>query len=267
MAFSLEKIFTTRTALPKNGGVTEIKPIAALQPYVRCFWTCERCSCAMSTRIIPDCCADIIINLDDYSAGFVGMCFNSFSAENVNMVFGIRFYAWAMPRFTRTNAARLYGFEPDPQNLFYKFVDFKNSIIEAKNTAERVALSEKYLLELIDDRYDSDVMNSLYSIIVRNGNVSVSDLSDNNAVSRRTLERKFLQSIGVSPKSVIEVMRYQLLWQDCIASSFNALDMVDKFGYYDQAHMYNDFKKYHGIGLGEARQEYFNLSHFYNTIV
>lgn len=267
MAFSLEQIFTTRTALPKNGGVVEIEPIAVLKPYIRCFWTCERSNCAMSTRIIPDCCADIIFDLDNLSAGFVGMCFDSFSACNASTVFGIRFYAWAVPRFARSNAAQLFDFELDPQSIFNNFSVFKDNIFGANNTAERVALSQKYLLKLLEERYDNDVMNSLYSIIVHNGNVSVGELSDSLALSKRTLERKFLQNIGVSPKSVIEVMRYQLLWQDCIASSFNALDMVDKFGYYDQAHMYNDFKKYHGIGLGEARQEYFNLSHFYNTIV
>ncbi len=265
MAFSLDKIFTTRTALPSNGGITEIEPIAALKPYIRCFWTYKRGTCAMKTRIIPDCCADIIINLDDESAGFVGMCFDSFFAENVSTVFGIRFYAWSVPRFARTNAVRSYGFDSNPQNLFYKFTDFKDSIIEAKNTAQRVELSQKYFLELLDESCDSDVMNCLYTAIKCNGSISIHELSRSMAVSRRTLERKFMQNIGVSPKSIIELIRYQLLWQDCISSNFCAHDLVDKFGYYDQAHMYNDFKKYHGIGLGDAWQEYFKLSHFYNT--
>ena len=86
MAFSLEKIFTTRTALPKNGGVTEIEPIAALKPYIRCFWTCERDKRNIVSRVVPDCCADIIIDLDNNGAGFVGMCPDNFSATHVNAI-------------------------------------------------------------------------------------------------------------------------------------------------------------------------------------
>ncbi len=266
MAFSIDSIFTTRTALPKNGGIVEIEPTAALRPYVRCFWTCERGKFTRSTRIIPDCCADIIINLDDCGAGFVGMCTDSFAAENTDTVFGIRFYAWAVPQFTRTNAVQLFNALINPQNLFSNFAEFKDSIIAAKRTAERVELAQKYLLGLLDSRCDCDVMNSLYAIIRGNGNMSVGDLSRGIAVSKRTLERKFMQSIGVSPKTITDAIRYQLLWQDCIADRFCALDSVEKFGYYDQAHMYNDFKKHHGIGLGEARKEYYALSLFYNTV-
>ena len=265
MAFSLDKIFTTRTALPKNGGVIEIDPIAALKPYVRCFWTCDRGKSAKYTRIIPDCCADIIFDLDNSDVRFVGTCFDSFTAENVSTVFGIRFYAWAVPRFTRTNAVELYGLDIAPQNLFYKFADFKDRIFKAKNTTERIALAQNYLLSIIDERNDSDVMNSLYTIIRSNGNISVVDMSNCIAVSKRTLERKFLQNIGVSPKAMIELLRYQLLWQDCIKDKFSVADSTFKLGYCDEAHMYNDFKKYHGIGLGAAITEYKNLSRFYNT--
>ena len=266
MAFSLDKIFTTRTALPKNGGVIEIKPIAALQPYVRCFWVCERDKWDRVSRVIPDCCADIIIDVDNNGAGFVGMCLDSFTATHVNAIFGIRFYAWAVPQFVRVNAAQLFNAVINPQNLFSNFNEFKDRIIAAKSTAERVELSQRYLISLLDERCDNDVMNCLYATIVHNGNISVRDLSGSVAVCRRTLERKYMQSIGVSPKTITEMLRYQLLWQDCIKSNFNALDCVEKFGYYDQAHMYNDFKRYHGIGLSEARQEYCDLSHFYNTV-
>ncbi|MDE6200931.1 MAG: hypothetical protein K2M47_03530 [Clostridiales bacterium] len=265
MAFSLDRIFTTRTALPKNGGVVEIIPMPALRPYIRCFWVCERDKYDKVSRVIPDCCADIIIDVENNGAGFVGMCPDSFTATHVNAIFGIRFYAWAVPQFTRTNAVQLFNALISPQNLFDNFTEFKDSIIAAKSTAERVEIAQNYLIGLHDDRCDCDVMNSLYNIVRNNGNISVNDLSRGIVVSKRTLERRFMQSIGVSPKTVTEMIRYQLLWQDCIGNNFCTLDSVEKFGYYDEAHMYNDFKKYHGIGLGEARQEYYDLSHFYNT--
>lgn len=261
MVFSLNKIFTTCTALPKNGGVIEIEPISALKPYIRCFWISEKCNANQSMRIIPDCCADIIIDVDNRSAKFVGMSFDSFLTENTSKVFGIRFYAWVVPYFVRVDADKLYNSHIPPENLFCNFAEFQDSIIRAKSTMQRIALSENYLLQLIDERHDDDVMNCLHSIIVHNGNISVNRLADEIAVSKRTLERKFSQNVGVSPKAVAELIRYQLLWQDCITTGgFDVFDEVDKFGYYDQAHMINDFKKYHGIGIGDARSEYFDLS-------
>lgn len=266
MAFLLDRIFTTRTALPKNGGIVEVEPIAALKPYIRCFWTVDNTNSHKSARIIPDCCADILIDIDNRSASFVGISLDSFLTEHTSEVFGIRFYAWTVSRFVRVDADKLNDADIAPENLFCDFAKFKDGIIRAENTAKRIELAENYLLRLIDERQDDDVMNCLYSVIVHNGNKSVGDLADEIAVSKRTLERKFLRNVGVSPKIAAELIRYQLLWQDCIAGGFDIFDEVDKFGYYDQAHMYNDFKKYHGITIGDARNEYLDLSRFYNTI-
>lgn len=257
MAFSLNEIFTTRTALPENCGVIEIEPIAALKPYVRCFWTYSGGERIEPIRIIPDCCADIMIDIGGGGAAFCGMIFDSFFARNVGTVFGIRFYAWAVSRFVRETAAACLS--ADPIELFGGFSDFKDRMIEAQTTERRVALAQRYLLGIFDGRCDSDVMNGLYHIIRKNGNISINELADSVAVSGRTLERRFIRSVGVTPKVAAKAIRYQLLWQDCIKWDFSALDCVEKFGYYDQAHMYNDFKAFHGINPSEARKEYLSL--------
>lgn len=261
MAFSLDKIFTTRTALPKGCGVIEIEPCAALKPYIRCFWTYARTDRSIPVRIIPDCCADIIIDLDRRSAEFVDIGFDSFFVRSTGTVFGIRFYAWAVSRFSSTCVR--HG-PVDPKMLFAGFSDFQNRIIEAKTLSERIAFAQSYLTGIMSERCDDDVMNCLYSMVKNSGNVSVNELASDVAVSRRTLERRFLR-IGITAQSMSGLIRYQLLWQECLKRDFSALDCVEKFGYYDQAHMYNDFRAFHGINPVEARREYSSLSHFYNT--
>lgn len=261
MAFSLDNIFTTRTALPAGCGPIEIEPCAALKPYIRCFWTYARPDSGVPVRIIPDCCADIIIDLDRRSAVFVDTGFDSFFARSAGAVFGIRFYAWAVSRFSRADGAR--G-SVDPEQLFDGFSDFRDRIVASKTVSERIDLAQSYLTGILDERCDGDVMNCLYGMIKNNGNVSVSALASDVAVSRRTLERKFLR-IGIAARSIARLIRYQLLWQECLKADFSALDCVEKFGYYDQAHMYNDFRAFHGLNPVEARKEYSSLSHFYNT--
>ena len=85
------------------------------------------------------------------------------------------------------------------------------------------------------------------------------------AVSTRSLERKFLRTVGTSPAQTLGLFRYQLLWQECLKPGFDALDCVEKFGFYDQAHLCNCFKAHHGISLTQARAECSTLSHFSNT--
>jgi methylphosphotriester-DNA--protein-cysteine methyltransferase len=74
-------------------------------------------------------------------------------------------------------------------------------------------------------------------------------------ISQKQLERLFSHHIGISPKSFSSLIRYQLLWQEIVLSGhFNVQDAVDKFGYCDQAHLLNDFKKHHLIGIREAAE-------------
>lgn len=265
MAFSLDSIFTTITAVPPSSIFTEIEPPPVLKPYIRCFWTCDYGMSNVPVRIIPDFCADIIFDINNGSAKLIGVGNGSFMFAGSGVFFGIRFYAWAVRLFANAEMSALFNSSVAPENVFKKFAHFKTAVIEAKGTEQRVELATAYLLDLIDKTPDADVMNCLFAAIKRYGNISTSEMASYAIVSKRTLERKFKQSIGIAPKTTVELLRYQLLWQDCVKTGFSASDGVDKFGYYDQAHMYNDFKKYHGLGLSEAQREFKNLSHIYNT--
>lgn len=118
---------------------------------------------------------------------------------------------------------------------------------------ERIAKAQSYLLaKLQKSRENCDAMNSIYKIIMQSANTDVKDLENYSAISRCTLEGQFRNNTGLSPKEAIELIRYQLLWQESMKPNFNILDSVEKFGYYDMAHLYNDFKRFHGVSLPQA---------------
>lgn len=267
MAFSLDSVFTTRTALPRGCGLTEIPPTARLSPFIRCFWAYHSGFDLEFFRIIPDCCADIIIPLDGAPAVFVGASDSSFITQRMVDVFGIRFYSWAVAPFLHINLFDTFNNAIPVDSILNDFDELQRQIMDARDSAQRVDCAKKYLMRLFDERIYTDVMNGIYHAIINDCRVTVKDLADYCAVSKRTLERKFVEYTGVQPKTMLNLLRYQLLWQDSIRSDFSAVDSAYKFGYYDEAHMYNSFKKYHGIGLKEARNEFFKLSHFYNTVI
>lgn len=253
MPYRLDRIFKSITANPhQRPSYTEIPPCEALAPYVRCFWISKNDNQnEYNSLVIPDICMDIIVT--DNSADFCGINNRSFfSANNDVQFFGVRFFAWSVALFTdkdMINALNSYGVADE------YFPDFPTEDILHSSLENKIKIVEKYLLKRLNTRREnSDVMNSLYRIISTDGRTSVADLSDFCAISRRQLERKFAEQIGVSPKQMINLLRYQLLWQNCVNPDFNALDSVEKFGYFDQSHMLNEFKKYHGISLGKARE-------------
>ena len=59
--------------------------------------------------------------------------------------------------------------------------------------------------------------------------------------------------MGVSHKKMKDLIRYQLLWQEMNRGKIRAMaDAAAKYGYFDQAHLINDFKKYHTMNPTDA---------------
>jgi AraC-like DNA-binding protein len=64
----------------------------------------------------------------------------------------------------------------------------------------------------------------------------------------------FLEYIGAGPKKLAGLVRYQYLWQDIVQNgSFDIQDAVFRYAYTDQAHLLNDFRKYHAMTPARAR--------------
>lgn len=265
MPFPLERIFTAAlSAPPQANGIAEIPPCAPLAPYVRCFWAGDG---RAGVRVIPDICADIIVPLDgNASAHFCGTSGSSFVTEASAPQFGIRFFAWAVPLFARADASLLFGRCVPAGDVFPGFGRAQKRIREARTFSARIAAAQDYLLSLIGTQaLDSAVMNALHFFVTKNCRTRVVSAACSCAVSTRSLERKFLRTVGTSPAQTLGLFRYQLLWQECQKPGFDALDCVEKFGFYDQAHLCNSFKAHHGISLTQARAERSALSHFSNT--
>ena len=270
MLYRIDKKFKTITANPyQRKNYLELAPCEALRPYIRCFWYSKDNGEAGKTLVIPDLCMDIILYENNgYHAEFCGINNRSFySVDSDKEHFGIRFYAWTVALFADDTMSETLNAYECAQKYFNDFSDqMAEEIICADSLYEKKRLSERYLLKKLGNRrVNSSVLNSVVYTVQHNGKAAVSDLANYNAVSKRKLERDFLDTTGVSPKQMVNLIRYQLLWQDAVRRDFNVFDSVDKFGYYDQSHLLKEFKKYHGLTLTEARNADSYLSHFYNT--
>lgn len=264
-------LYRPLTARPfiQSAAHTELPPCPALKPYIRCFWgTTEPVrrdsGLPAPSLVIPDTCMDIIFTLDHtrqtLSGRFCAMDESAYSVlstedETVASTFAIRFYAWTATLFTEHP---LTG----SKNRAYDAADFFPTLCKAltpmllsvPSLRERADIAGRYLLLHLDwYRMNSTLMNTVDSIIAARGARSIADLAASNAVSRKRLERLFAEHIGLSPKAFSSLVRYQLLWQElCLGRERNTLDLVEKYGYYDQAHLLNDFKRHHSMTPAQA---------------
>lgn len=73
-------------------------------------------------------------------------------------------------------------------------------------------------------------------------------------MSTRQLERLFHEYIGITPKKISNIIRYQFLWRDILYEPhFDILNAVYKYGFTDQSHLMREFKKYHSMDINSAR--------------
>ena len=268
-------MFFPLTSTPfSRSGYRELLPSKELAPYVRCFWTSW--NEVSPVPIIPDLCADIIIVTDGTgnevdereisSMFFCGVSDKTFASVHSQgqrrRLFGIRFYAWRASAFSDEPLFKTAnGFFELRAHFLTIEKSLRSKFSPTMNLEEFKQIAEETLIKLLvrpaskRPEQNSLVMDAITQMIRTCGSQNLSSLLKDIHASERQLERFFAQALSLSPKKVSSLIRYQSLWQSvCFSKIFDIQDAVAEFGYFDQAHLLNDFKKFHGMNLTEARK-------------
>jgi len=80
------------------------------------------------------------------------------------------------------------------------------------------------------------------------GTVQVAELAETLNISRSTLERQFAQQIGVSAKTLARVVRFDAAnTRIRLDPSVPMADLTFELGFFDQAHLINEFRRLSGM--------------------
>ena len=134
------------------------------------------------------------------------------------------FYFWAVQLFSdeAMNKSLNAFVETD---AFFKNLrrDFQKILLDSPLMIDRVSKAEQYLLKKLNlNKQNNNVMNAVYNLLTSKGTASISDISEFTAISQRQLERLFLEHVGVSPKKLSGLIRYQYLWQEIMKMGSSA---------------------------------------------
>ncbi|MNZ44641.1 HTH-type transcriptional activator RhaR [compost metagenome] len=200
-----------------------------------------------------------------FSANYCGMNDRPFMASSVvettlYSCFAIRFHFWAIHLFADYHLRDSLNICIDSDVYFHGWSGFFEDMMSKTRTIkERIPIAEQFLLSKLKiHKSNNNVLNAAYSILNSKGTIPIKDVCSYTAVSQRQIERLFLHQIGMSVKKVSSLVRYQHVWQDVAYSrEFDIQDAVVKYGYADQSHLINEFKKYHSMTPIQAKKRAF----------
>lgn len=219
----------------------------------------------MPTLVVPDTCVDIIYQIDytenSVAGYFCGVNDTSFvnreEAEDGHLVsvFAIRFYAWEAWAFSEDSLKGTINSLYDVQSRF-SWLDkaLRPQLFFSHSLKERVGLAEElFLKRLFLARQNDTVSCAISQILAKKGRLGADGLSRSCFISSRQLERLFHEFMGIPPKKLCNLVRYQYLWNEILRNpGFRVQDAVYRYGYTDQSHLMREFKRYHTMDIKNA---------------
>lgn len=101
---------------------------------------------------------------------------------------------------------------------------------------------------------DQKVPLAINLILNSKGKISIKTLRETLRVTERTLQRQFIEYVGISPKQFAKIIQFQSSLNQLSGEVYSKLtDIVYENGYADQSHFIRNFKKYTGKKPSEFR--------------
>jgi len=200
--------------------------------------------------VVPDACADILFCYDSKGlTSFVvggpyqlstNRYYEKTTVFGIRLVTGYEFSVCEVPLHKYSFEHIICG------DISSKFREWDKRMAECGSFDGRVSLCEHEIAALLNpkDEVPMLVHFAVSAIINNNGNVKIASLADQSGYSSRYIEKQFQKYIGLEPKKLCEIVRFQNSLKQLVAKPEPAFsDVAWDSGYYDLSHMNKSFKK------------------------
>ena len=246
------------------------KPSALLARYVKSYWAIEDCIPAgheHTQRVVPNGLAELIFYLGDRPVSadsknpinentLVSGQSGGYSDIRISgrlSLFSIQFLPHGLSVFLDIPLSELYN-----QSIPLKFIpgnetdELETRLHEAESFTERIKIAEAYLIKFLakqEAKYNLGRIEHTINLINQTkGSINIDILASEACFSRKQYERVFSRYIGATPKQFLKTVRFQnAIDEKAKNKNINLTALALKCGYYDQAHMINDFRKLSGL--------------------
>jgi AraC-like DNA-binding protein len=271
----------------------EYQPHPALSPFVKCYWTLNGCpdrsahgiDSGQYKQFLSDSGVKIIFNLAEpvefvlhdgqklwTTAGCVcGVLSKNYWVHLTGVIdsVGVQFHPGGAYPFLPFSVKQLTDTVCDLYQIWSHAGYQLTEKIQRPDlsTAHRIGIMEAFLLKRLKafKKRDAVFEHAAHALITRQGQISLDSLMRHLGLSYRQLERKFHQKGGMAPKRLCRILRFRYLFEHISANPDSSwVDTALSCGYYDQAHLIHDFRRFTGMSPATFVKEVVNQDLFIN---
>jgi len=217
-------------------------------PVISHFYAFEAGDVKQTPFAIPDGCIDVLFDChkEHPTAEVFG---TPLEAVDINLTrnhryFGIRYKPSVMPDFLNLAASELVNKHYSLLDLIPTSNQLVDEITREKNFVSQISAFETFMAKKQQRKHSDLTAFVVKQICLNQGNIKIKDLEASTGYTTRTLQRKFQDDMGVSPKVYSRIIRcqsavYKINQSDNVSFSDLAFDL----GFTDQPHFLREFKR------------------------
>ncbi len=179
---------------------------------------------------------------------------------------GIVFRAWSIHDFFGVRMSMLVNNRMDLSLLLGDLAAaMHEQLTKSKTTEERVSILEKFLLERLPAAQKKlNVIDDAVAFIDdKRGVITVQEVAEKFNISKRYLEKRFLEKVGTSPKMYARTIRFSYI--STIIANQDKVDwqeIVEQHGLHDQSHLVKEFMEFNKRNPSEYHQTHVEMVRF-----
>jgi AraC-like DNA-binding protein len=229
----------------------EFPPSPKFEAHVECFWMHRTDGPVRNFHVFPDGCSDIIFEQPARDYGGLAIVGTMTRAQGFDIpaghsTFGVRFRPGTAARLVRVPGSAAVD-QSIPLADAWKAAavrDLLDQLASSRSPRDAIARFES---SLADPAPLDPVEKSLSWLAECSGQVSMDELADAASLSPRQFRRICLERTGLSPKHLARVLRFRQAAKYASGQHADWADIAVASGYYDQAHLINEFKELAGV--------------------
>lgn len=245
----------------------EWAPPPGLRNHVEAVWTLSGQAGGMDDpeRILPDGCAELILNFGDpvvqETRGpavqpplmFVGQITGPLHIRPTGRIdlLGIRFRPGGAAALTAIPQHELVDRSVPLDDIARGAATRLTPAFDTHDTTERFTRTARALEASLDARR-TVVTESADAIVRRWGMIPVGMLAADAGMGARQLERRFLDEVGMTPKRLARISRFQRVFHAMEHQPAGWTRVAVECGYYDSSHLVRDFREFAGESPSRA---------------
>lgn len=251
-------------------GFNRYLPQEVLRPWIQCYWVAQQYhlpSGGFTETLYPDGGTSLIFNFTENELPNI----NFKAGKTASKILIQERIDCLGIRFNPGGAFKLFGIDmsalakAEHQQHFFEahVARLQPQLNELKTTAARLILVENWLLAKVRQQQLGQGFFERFVSYFLQTNENFELLVEQQPLSRRQLERKFQQEIGLSPAHLKQLHRVKKA-RELIARNpgVQLTHVAHDCGFYDQAHFIRHFQKITGQTPGQYKQR--KMSQIYN---